>query len=71
MHGQQNVKKNVNYMFRPILFLATIRLDKIIGENYTIYNMIQYNNQCWCVQVDEISFTEELEGVCVCVCVCV
>jgi len=28
-------------MFCPILFLA-IRLDAIIGENYTIYNMIQY-----------------------------
>jgi len=28
--------------------LAIIRLDKIIGENYTIYNMIQYNHQCWC-----------------------
>jgi len=24
-------------MFRPILFLAIIRLDTIIGENYTIY----------------------------------
>jgi len=28
--------------------VAIIRLDTIIGENYTIYNMIQYNHQCWC-----------------------
>ena len=28
--------------------LAIIRLDTIIGENYTIYNMVQYNHQCWC-----------------------
>jgi len=27
-------------MFRAILLLA-IRLDTIIGENYTLYNMIQ------------------------------
>ena len=33
-------------MFWPILFLAIIRLDTIIGENYTIYNMIQYRRQC-------------------------
>jgi len=32
-------------MFRQILFLAIIRLITIIGENYTIYNMIQYNHQ--------------------------
>jgi len=32
-------------MFRLILFLAIIRLDAIIGENYTIYNMTQYNHQ--------------------------
>jgi len=30
-----------------ILFLAIIRLDTIIGENYTVYNMIQYSHQCW------------------------
>jgi len=36
-----NYTKHVNYMFRPILFLAIIRLDTIIGKN-TIY-MIQYN----------------------------
>jgi len=35
-------------MFWPILFLAIIGLDAIIGENYTVYNMIQYNHQCWC-----------------------
>ena len=35
-------------MFRPILFLAVIRLDIFIGENYTLYNMTQYNHQCWC-----------------------
>ena len=28
--------------------LAITRLDTIIGENYTIYKMIQYNHQCWC-----------------------
>ena len=27
---------HVNYMFRPILFLATIGLDTIIGEKCTI-----------------------------------
>jgi hypothetical protein len=32
-------------MFWPILFLVIIRLDTIIGENYTIYNMIQYSRQ--------------------------
>jgi len=32
-------------MFRPILFFAIIRLDTINGENYTIYNTIQYNHQ--------------------------
>ena len=32
-------------MFRPILFLANIRFDTIIGENCTIYNMIQYNHK--------------------------
>jgi len=35
-------------MFWPILILNVISLDKIIGENYTIYNKIQYNHQCWC-----------------------
>jgi len=35
-------------MFLPIIYLAIIRLDTIIGENYTIYSMIQYNHQCWC-----------------------
>jgi len=44
----------INYMFRPILFLAIIRLDTTIGENYTIYNMIQYNHQCWCKYVTTI-----------------
>jgi len=34
-------------MFRPILLLAIIRLNTIIGENYTIYNMIQDNHQGW------------------------
>jgi len=34
-------------MFRPILFLTIIRLDTIIGENYTICNMIQYNHQIY------------------------
>ena len=29
---------------RPILLLAIIRLDTFIGENYTIYRMIQYNH---------------------------
>ena len=38
---------HVTYMFRPILFLAIIRVDTIIGENYTMYNMIQYSYQCW------------------------
>jgi len=27
-------------MFRPIIFLTIIRLDTIIGENYTIYRVI-------------------------------
>jgi hypothetical protein len=31
--------QHINYMFRPILFLAIIRLDKIIAENYTIYRV--------------------------------
>ena len=35
-------------MFRPIIFLAIIGLVTIIGENYTVYNKIQYNHQCWC-----------------------
>jgi len=26
------------------------KVDTIIGENYTIYNTIQYNHQCWCKQ---------------------
>jgi len=34
-------------MFRPIQILAIIKLDTIIRENYTTYNMIQYNHQCW------------------------
>jgi len=29
-------------------YLAIVGLDTIIGENYTIYNMMQYNHQCWC-----------------------
>ena len=32
---------HVNYMLRPILFLAIIRLNTIIGENYTIYRVSQ------------------------------
>jgi len=32
-------------MFRPIIFLAIIMLDKIIGENYAIYIVIYYNDQ--------------------------
>jgi len=28
--------------------MAVIRLDTIIGENYAVYNMIQYKHQCWC-----------------------
>jgi len=32
--------------FGQILFLAIIRLDTIIGENYTVHKMIQYNHQC-------------------------
>jgi len=36
---------HISYMFRPILFLAIIRLYTIIGENYTIYSMTQYNHQ--------------------------
>jgi len=39
-------------MFRPIIFLAIIRLDTIIGENYTIYNMVQYNHQYWYTNTD-------------------
>ena len=35
--------------------LAIIRLDTIIGENYTIYNMIQYNHQCRCKSRGTIS----------------
>jgi len=31
-------------------FLAIIRLDTIIADNYTVYNVIQYNHQCWCRQ---------------------
>ena len=31
------IRKHVNYMFRPILYSATIRLDTFIGENCTIY----------------------------------
>ena len=27
---------------------AIIRLDTIIGENYTVHKRIQYNHQCWC-----------------------
>jgi len=57
-------------MFRPILFLAIIRFDTIIGENYTIYDMIQYKYQYWCkYRGEEILFIKESEGVCVCVCV--
>jgi len=38
--------------------LSIIRLDTIIGENYTIYNVIQYSHRCW-------SKYKELEGACV------
>jgi len=33
---------HVNYIFRPMLFFTIIRLDTIIGENYTIHNVMQY-----------------------------
>ena len=54
MHGHVRHNTNIlsiihiNYMFRPIIFLAIIGLDTIIGENNVICNMIQYNYQCRC-----------------------
>jgi len=44
-------------MFRSILFLAIIRLDTIIGENYTIYNMVQYNHQYWYTNSVGVNYT--------------
>ena len=55
-------------MFRPILFLAIIRLDTIIGENYAIYNVIQYNRQCWC-KYRGTRFRLHIWRACVFVCV--
>jgi hypothetical protein len=42
-----NYKYYINYIFRSIIFLAIISLNKFTGENYTIYNMIRLIHQCW------------------------
>ena len=44
-------------MFRPILFLAIIRLDTIIGENYTtLFGLVFYGSE----NVADIQLRHEL-----------
>jgi len=51
-------------MFRPILFLAIIRLDTIIGENYTILCDNSITISVGVNRGGRDLFTKELEGFC-------